>query len=452
VSRLARVAVWAAIPLAFAAGGGLVRRELAAAPARIALDLAQPLIVVTAWGAFGARLFVIFALALTVASAALIGLLVAAARSSREPPLAAVLLCAALALVAALTWPVAFSSDVYAYAAYGDDLLHGRNPYLLASPGLHGAFVDAARWQWGGGSFPACVYGPLFVALAGAVVALSGDSLPLSLVALRVLACLAFLAAIALLDAALRGVSQRGVRVAAFALNPVALWSAAEGHNDVLMIGATLAGFVLLRRGRALWGGLLVGLTPLVKAIGLLAGPPAAALVRTPLARRRFVLGLTLGALAAAALVLPLQLAGLRGLSRHGHYAAQFSLQGVLGVWPALLLAGLIAVAAVRALRAGRAEGAVRLALALWIAIPNPYPWYGLWVLPVAVAGPWNSESLALWGATISVALRYLPDAYGDMGRVPAMLTGIAEMLPLGLALAALRRPPSTSKEASPTR
>jgi hypothetical protein len=436
-----RLLAWLVIPLAFATSAALARAALATAPAQFAIDLAQPLTVVTAWGPFGTRLFILLALALALATVALGALLVAYARAGEEPPLLAIVACAALTLAAAFSWPCVFSSDTYAYAAYGDQLLHGQNPYLPETSGAHGPFLDAARWQWGGTSFPACVYGPLFVLGAAAAVLISGATPSAALATLRLFAAAAFLVAIPLLDAALRGFDRRRLRVAAFALNPLALWCAAEGHNDTFVLVAVLGGVLLVRRGRPGLGGFAIGLAPLVKAIGLAAGPAAWGLVRPAGARRRFGWGFTAGLSVALAAAVPLAPAALAGLGRHGRYEPQFSLQALAGVWPALLTAGLVALAGIRELAAGRRAGMVWLSLGLWLAIPNPYPWYGLWILPVAVAGPWKLASLALWGATISVALRYLPDAAGDVSGRGATLVALGQLLPLVLALTALWRP-----------
>ncbi len=436
-----RLLAWLVIPLAFVASGALAREALARAPSRLAIDLAQPLVVVTAWGPFGTRLFVLLALALALATGALVLLLVDYARAGEEPPLLAIVTCAALSLGAAASWPCVFSSDIYAYAAYGDDLLHGRNPYLPVASGAHDPFLDAARWQWGGNSFPACVYGPLFVVTAAAAVVLSGGAPAVTLLVLRVFAAAAFLAAIPLLDAALRGFDRRRLRVAAFALNPLALWCAAEGHNDTFVLTTVLGGVVLLRRGRPGLSGLAIGLSPLLKAIGLLAGPATWALTRPPAAQRRFGWGFAAGLGVTLAAAAPFAPAALAGLGRQGRYLPQFSLQSLAGIWPGLALAALPALAGVRELAAGRRTGALWLALGLWLAIPNPYPWYGLWLLPVAVAGPWKLPGVGLWAATISMALRYLPDAAGDVSGIGAALVALGELLPLALVPAALRRP-----------
>lgn len=450
--RLAAV-LWAVIAAAPLAAGVAARGLLSAAPRRLTVDLAQPLVVVTAWGGYGACFFLLLAAAVAAGALALGVLCLRAARQGGDLPggrsgTATILLCAALALAGALSWPCVFSSDVYAYAAYGDQVLRGQNPYVAPPPGTHDAFLDAARWQWTRTSFPPCVYGPLFVGLGAATVLLGGMQVAPALWLLRLAACGAFLSAILLFDAALAGRPRRQIAVALLALNPVALWSAAEGHNDTLVLAAVLGAVVAARRGKPVLAAALVGLSPLIKAVGLLAGPPMWAL--QPSARRaRFGAALVAAGAATALVLLPLQLGGLRTLGRHGHYAPEYSLQGLVGVVPGLLLGGALVLAALPDLRRGRFGGVVRLALGVWLALPNAYPWYALWVLPVAAAGLGTWEAAALLGVTISVVLRYLPEAFGPLGGVPGALLALGELLPAAVALAALFRPPAAQEATS---
>jgi len=426
----ARGAALAAVPAAFAVGAAVAHVLLHAAPARLASDLAQPLVVVTAWGAYGLGFFALLAAAVAVGVAGLLAALWPAWRRGSGPSLHATLGLSALALLAALAWPVVFSSDVYAYAAYGDTLLHGRDPYMAVARSFHDAFVDAARWQWGGVSFPICVYGPAYVGFAALAVILGGGKVGASLWILRSATCLAFLGSIALLNAALAGSPRRRLAVAAFALNPVALWSAAEGHNDVIVLLTVFAAFAWMRRGRSALAGFTLGLTPLIKAIGVVAGPVALVYLwaRRDARARRFATALLVGCAVALALLIPAQ---LKALGAHGHYAPQFSLQALLGAIPAILVACAIGALGVRDLARGRFSGIVWLGIAGWLAIPNPYPWYTLWILPVAVAAPPGRAAFALWAATISALLRYLPEAFGNIDHLQATALTFAQLLPL---------------------
>jgi hypothetical protein len=470
---LARPAL-ALIPAAFLAGAGLARVWLARAPNTIAVDLAQPLPVVTAWHGYGAVCFAILALAIACATLglglglrAMLGAQLRATagpglrpRPARDASISGILTLATLAIVSAWTWPFVFSSDTYAYAAYGALALHGLDPYSPVPPALHGALVDAARRQWSG-AFPPCVYGPLFVGLARTIAAATAGLSPAAtLWTFRVLAAAAFLAGVPCLWAALEraGDERRSFAVCAYALNPVVLWSVAEGHNDAFLMLVVLGAAALGRAGRTppagAAAGLLAGLSALVKAPGaLLAGVAAAGIWRTGGPADRATARWMLAGLAlAAALAVPPLLPALRAIGAHGRYEPQVSLQGLAGPWVAAAVAAGAAVAGVRALARRRRAGYPWLGIAVVAALPNTYPWYALWLAPCAIAGGRGRASVALWSATIFSVVRYLPDATGDMGNVPLRAAAAVATLPLAFALSGHRRPaPSREKASLPT-
>lgn len=437
----ARTVALAAIPLSFAGGNLAMRVLLGYAPAHLRVDLLQPLPVATNWGAYGSIAFAVLAVTILLAA----GATVVAIRAATPAEKAAddsmrVGLAAVASLALALAWPVVFSSDVYAYAAYGELALRGLDPYVHVAPNVHGPLVDAARWQWGG-SFPPCLYGTAFVGIArGLVVAYGAHGSAAALLAFRACAALAWLAAAYVFRLLVSGLPLRlrGPAVTAFALNPLGLWCAAEGHNDALMMLLVLGGTLAATRGAAFAGGIALGLSPFIKAAGALAGPLLAIYLGAAAGPRRALLlaGGYMGALAlATAFVLPRLWPALAALQLHGVYAPQFSLQGLVGLKAALAASALLAFAGLRLLAGRRAAGSVCLATALWLALPNPYPWYALWIVPVA-AGFLGWGGWALWAATITGGIRYLPDAYGEMGNTTAMLLVFIALMPLAIAAA----------------
>ncbi len=448
-----RCAALASVPLAFAGGSLAVRAWLARAPHTVAGDLAQPLPVVTAWHAYGAVAFAI--LAATVAAATAGVVLAVGYRPPAEPRDAlAVAPIAALALAAAGSWPVVFSSDVYAYAAYGALALSGHNPYAPVPGGLHGALVDAARIQWSG-PFPPCVYGPLFVALAReGVAALQPAGVAVTLAGFRLAAGLAFLAGIVLLNAALAGLPPRTrfTAVCAYGLNPVALWTVAEGHNDAFMMLAVIAGTVLAVRGGRLTGALLLALSPLLKAAGILAAALAAldAIAFRRPGFRTILLGLAAGTAMSVALAIPPLLPTLASLGARGRYAPEVSAQGLMGLGPALGLACLAALHGLNVLRRRRRAGFAWVGIAVLLALPNPYPWYAPWLVPPALLAGTEAAGIALWAATISSLARYLPDAVGNIQPATARVAALVATLPLVWALAGAGRTASARKKVIP--
>ena len=198
------------------------------------MKAAQPLFVVTNWGAAGAASLALLMLAIGAAGIAYWRVL------HRKDPVSLRALVAICAVAIACAWlvPVLFSSDVYAYAAYGELARLGQNPYAHVANASNDPLLVDAVWQWGG-PFPICVYGPAFVAVAKlVVVTLAPFGTLAQLEGMRAIASAAFLCCVPLAYAAFSGDSYARLRATAtIGLNPVAIWCAAEGHNDALEIG-----------------------------------------------------------------------------------------------------------------------------------------------------------------------------------------------------------------------
>lgn len=393
------------------------------------MSVPQPLVVATDWGAAAALpLGTVFA-AIAVAA---IGYRYAL-RRARPFPLHVVLALSAAGLALAWSAPVLFSSDVYAYAAYGEMARIGLNPYAHPPIGLANPVVLAAQAQWVT-AFPICVYGPAFVAFSRLVMtALAPFGFLVQLNAFRVGASAALLLCSALAYAAYRG--DKAVRLraaAAIGLNPVAIWCAAEGHNDAIAFAVVLAGFALARRHSPGLGAAVAGLSALVKPPGVAA---AAAL---GIVDRRARIGAAAGIAIAAALSTPLIIAVTRDLAPHGHYAPAASLQAIFApLGPAPAVAATVAVAAalvaqgVSAIRRSADQGWIWLGLAAWTLIPNPYPWYALWLLGVAALAPQTPVARVAFALSLTAMLRYVPDAVGTPSAGLSVALAVGAVLPL---------------------
>jgi hypothetical protein len=434
----------ALIPIGFLIGALVCVLFLRRPPHDIAVDLAQPLVVVTYWQHFGALMWLALFIAVAVASIGYLRML------RRPPPLAATILLSALSCAAALTFPVIFSSDVYAYAGYGDMLRYGMNPYGYARITARDPLLDAMQWQWGNPP-PMCVYGPAFLWIAQAIViALQSFGPAAPLWALRVLACAALVACAPLSYAAFSRypLKMRAIAAAGIALNPVAIWSCAEGHNDAMMIAIILAGFALIRRSRATLGAALVALSALLKAPGVFAAIGLTIASWSDRSRfSRIATGALVGIAISAILGFPLIEVLRAHLPQSGHYAPQFSLQGALALalpLPLTLALVFCACAAtfafgVRKLLAGDRSGALFMAFAVWLALPNAYPWYAIWILPVAFLAWDSGAAWAIVAASLLWVFRYYPDATTDLS-ASATLAIIACELALPIALFTVRR------------
>jgi alpha-1,6-mannosyltransferase len=394
-----------------------------------AVNAAQPLVVVTNWGARGG--VVLGLLFVAVAAAGIVYWRMLARAHFLSP----VGLLAIVGLLLAAAWcvPVLFSSDVYAYAAYGELARVGLNPYAHVVLARGDALIRDAAWQWNG-TLPICVYGPAFVALARTVVtALAPLGTLAQLAGIRAMASAAFLICVPLAYAAFSGDPRLRRRAAAtIGLNPVAIWCAAEGHNDALALAIVLAGFALVQRRVAGIGAAVVALSSLVKP------PGAAAAIGLAAVDRRARIGTAAGIAIAAAFSVPLFVGTVTQLVPQGRYAPQASLQAVLaplGAIPAVLLAVAVAAAliarGVALLRRSRNDGWIALGLAAWVLVPNPYPWYALWLVGIAALSPLSRLGKVAILLSFTSLLRYVPDAIGTPSPAVSVALAILAMLPL---------------------
>jgi hypothetical protein len=144
-------------------------------------------------------------------------------------------------------------------------------------------------------------------------------------------------------------------------------------------------------------------------------------------------------------------------LAPSGRYAPQASFQAIVKplaelvtpvdriataiAWSAsALLAFALAARAVTLLRARLLEGWIWLALSGWLLIPNPYPWYALWLIAIAALAPRTRVAFAALLLATASLLRYAPDAIGAPSPLVAVALGIAASFPFVL-LAVVKEP-----------
>ncbi|MBV9332635.1 MAG: hypothetical protein JO146_01375, partial [Candidatus Eremiobacteraeota bacterium] len=214
-----------------------------------------------------------------------------------------------------------------------------------------------------------------------------------------------------------------------------AIWSAAEGHNDALALAVVLAGFAIARRAPGI-GGAVIGLSATIKA------PGAAAAIGYGLLERRATLGAAAGLIVATAVSIPL-LSGIAGhLAAHGHYAPSVSLQGAFAplgapfaLAAALGIAAIIAARGMHLLRRCDNDGLIWLGIAAWSLIPNPYPWYAVWLIALAAISLRSRVAGVAIALSLTSALRYVPDAVGALGAPVSVALSIVASLPLAALL-----------------
>jgi hypothetical protein len=428
----------------FVAAALLARIRFVRTPPRLKTDFAQPLVVVTNWHAFGIAPFAFLFAAILIGTFVYVWSLNRAPSAAAPSRRAYVALAGLTSLALACAWlsPLLYSSDVYAYAAYGAMAALHIDPYAHTRLAIHTPLFDAAIWQWSN-PLPVCVYGPAFVGLARAIVtSLSPVGTLAILIAFRLLACAALVASAVLAFVAYPGTPLRRLTAAAtIGLNPAALWCAAEGHNDALVLAIVLAGFSLYRRGALGLGAAVAAFSGAFKLSGSLAALP---FLFAPLRARA---GVAIGLAAGLIVSFPLFEGAMRRLAPEGYFLPQASFQAV--IWPAVaffepnnhraavvtitiatLAAAVLAGVAVAELRNGELKGWGYGALAVWVLIPNPYPWYGLWLAAVAAVVPGTRIAAVLLWLTCSSILRYVPDAIGVPGAAEGFVLGLAASLP----------------------
>ncbi|MGI5258857.1 polyprenol phosphomannose-dependent alpha 1,6 mannosyltransferase MptB [Streptomyces angustmyceticus] len=365
-----------------------------------------------------------------------------------------------------LPGPLLGSSDAYSYLAQGALADRGRDVYALGPAALGGPLAANVPGMWHDAPAP---YGPLSVAVARAVVALTGEqhvvaaALGLRLVAVAGLVLMVW--ALRRLAAA-AGSGEAGALWAG-ALSPLVLLHLVGGaHNEALMLGLLTAGLLAFRRGRWAVGTVVLTAAVLVKApavVGLLCAAAVSVAGRDGAGRRaRRAAGIA--ALAAAALVAGVFLCGqgwgwlwtlrtpaavhtLLSLSTDAGHVLGWLARGLgwgtaAGAMTAARLAGLlVGLGAVgywvrRAPRAGAERATGTALLVLVAAAPVAQPWYALWALVPLAAVSWRRlAGSGARAAVVALTLAVMPSGQG-----PTWATGLAAAAGGAVALAVVLR------------
>lgn len=345
--------------------------------------------------------------------------------------------------------------DLWAYAAQGNLAHHGLSPYTHSPADLPGGYTDQVSVLWLHSTAP---YGPLWVVVSRALVAVTGDHPTVAVLLLRLPA----FAGLLLWVAALPVVAERvggcrlGVGLWLGAASPLTLvLGVGGGHNDLLMVGLMVAGVAVVVH-RANWaalagGAALIGVATTVKSpavIALAFSVPLWLAVRGQRAQPRAVLVAGAVALAGALVAFGLiSVASGLGLG----WTHQLSVDSPAVSWTSLSTAAAIvgkallgaghpaAVdATMRAVRRGGEWLAAAATAALWwlalwraplrraalayltvalavvsVLVPSVQPWYFCWAL--AFAGlVIRTERVIVLAATVCVAFPMMTRPNGN--------------------------------------
>lgn len=406
-------------------------------------DLLAPADVHAALGLVG----VYFGVVLLIAAWVLLGRLV---RGAGPPTPRELLLVLAVWAAPLLLAPPLFSRDVYSYLAQGAMVDAHLDVYVHGPAQLGGPLADEVAPLWRHTGAP---YGPVFLAVASALSALTRGEIPAGLLGMRALALIGVaLMALALPRLARHSGADPAAALWLGALNPLVLLHLVAGaHNDAIMLGLLGAGLVAALGRRPLPGAVLVTLAALVKAPAVL-GLAAVVVLQVRSGRHPVRAIATTGSAAAATTVAATALAGTgygwigaldTPVSPHnwalssllgratGAVLARFGSDLAPLALPAWHLFGLASAAAVVAAIWWRLRPSPVYALGLSLAVvaafgPAIRPWYALWGLfLIAAAAPSTSVRQRVVAVTAVLALATLPSGgAADGGQLMLAVSG----------------------------
>lgn len=307
----------------------------------------------------------------------------------------------------------------------------------------------------------ASVYGPVWYAVSGVPFAAGGDDLRANVIGHKALTA-AFLLGTALLTSLTAERIRRGTGVAAaiaVAWNPLMLFeTAGNAHNDIVMVFFAMAAFYALVMRRWLWIFPLLALSVATKYGLILLGPLILVwlLRREDVPKRKVLLSLGLGAAVGAAVYLPFFQGAdtLEVIRRQSGYNTS-SPSAVLDMllihqWgfnslessrlmkqivvPLFLVLYAWQIWRVRGTVAGLVERCVVvLFLLMLISTWWFWPWYVIWIVPLAALLPRRGAALIGLSFSASAMLMYTAYfwlLYGDGVRLQLTTATVAFLPP----------------------
>ena len=356
--------------------------------------------------------------------------------------------------------PPLFSRDMYSYLAQGTILHLGLNPYhatpaVLASLG-HAGVLHAVSPFWRHTPAP---YGPLFLSLTSAIVAVTGSHLIAGVLVSRALELVGITLVASFLPRLTRALGSDPARATwLIVLSPLTMLElVAAGHNDALMIGLLTAGVALALEGRPMLGLALCALAATIK-VPALAGAVFIAIAwaraeDTPTARVRFVLTgtvITAGVLAIVSVGSGLGVSWLSSTVFSTPARVRLAITPATGLgWTVAALlhdAGLgVNARSVESAFGAVAAGATALlgVIALYrVRISKLVPYLGVFLVVAAAGGPAAWPWYFSWGLVLLAACRgpqrSLALALALAGSAFLVKPGGILALPLGSAPAVL--------------
>jgi hypothetical protein len=365
-----------------------------------------------------------------------------------------------------------FSRDAYSYAAQGEMMSRGINPYLFG-PGMIGvnAFSGLVDKLWANVTSP---YGPVFLWIAGVNATVVRHNELFAVVGFRLLALVGVLMIAVFVPRLARSYGRdASVAFVLAVLNPLVLLHLVAGaHNDALMIGCLVVGLSLARDGRPVLGVLLCTVGAMIKVpafIGVVyigwgwAGDEASW-------RSRLRPTISATVLAAAVMTAVSQMVGLgwgwvSALGNPGTVRSWIDPPTAVGLWGAKLVAalglgnhqslllngartlGLLLAATIAAHLLWHAKGAATMramGLTLMAVVflgPTVQPWYLAWsVVVLATIATHRLRVLVIMLSCVSCffglpGARELVLQFGEANPILIVLASIAMLLLLAIPI-----------------
>ena len=383
--------------------------------------------------------------------------------------------------VPVLAMPPLFSRDVYSYAAQGEMVSRGINPYVQGPSALGlNPFLRLVDPIWQDARAP---YGPAWERLAGWIVQLARHDVVASIAGFRVVALIGVGLIAWGVPALARSVGRDPAAALALAiLNPLVLLVLLGGaHNDALMLGLLVAGCAAARRNHIVIGLMLCALAAEVKVPALIGAlfigwwwSIDASTWRQRLPRVAGAIAIAVALMAAIGLASGLGWRWLDGLSNPGVVVSWVDpvtavglslshLSGALGVGShsvvyvqsaravGLALAAVISIGLVlRSARKGAMQSLGWSLLVFVVLGPVVWPWYETWgfVFLAVIAEAWTLRLLLALSAIACFA--DLPSARFYETTDPALaIVGWLLLAGVIIAYGILRLVPSISKSPS---
>ncbi|MGW0036076.1 alpha-(1-_6)-mannopyranosyltransferase A [Gordonia sp. NPDC003376] len=373
-----------------------------------------------------------------------------------------------------LTVPL-YSRDVYAYLGQAALFDAGFDPYADGPAHHPGPILDSMAQVWASTTAP---YGPMFLAVARGVVAVTGDHVLTGVLVMRLVllpGLLLSLWAIPRLARHFGASPSAGVWLAL--LNPMVLIHLVGGpHVELLMMGLLVTGVTLVVQRRHVGGLAVLGLAVSIKVTAGIAIPFMLWIWLAHIRSRRTVTARDVVGVLAAVVVIPvavfaawtgvvgLGLGWLTGLGWADRIINWFTLPTAvahvvtlvaapftsLNLWPVLTVTRLIGMIVLAVLlvwawwrfrhdERAAITGLTWAMLAVLVLEPSTLPWYYTWVLCVAVA-----FALPDWVRAVVVAVStfmlivFQPDDSIVFYKMPEVVLALAVS---GLAAWSLLRP-----------